>query len=87
MHVEPRQGVVDEHCRVHGVGNLYIAGASVFPTAGYANPTLTLCALALRLADRVKQEMWRPADVISSPGRGDGVAFPARTAATSQGDR
>jgi choline dehydrogenase-like flavoprotein len=57
MHVDPKQGVVDEHCRVHGVGNLYVAGSSVFPTGGYANPTLTLCALAIRLADRVKREM------------------------------
>ena len=57
MHVDPRQGVVDENCKVHDVANLYIAGSSVFPTGGYANPTLTLCALALRLADRVKNEM------------------------------
>lgn len=49
----PARGVVDAHCRVHGVGNLYIAGSSVFPTGGFANPTLTLVALALRLADRL----------------------------------
>lgn len=54
MHFEPKQGVVDENCRVHSVSNLYIAGSSVFPTGGYANPTLTIVALALRLADRVK---------------------------------
>jgi len=54
MHNDPRQGVVDADCRVHGLGNLYIAGSSVFPTAGYANPTLTLVALALRLADHLK---------------------------------
>jgi choline dehydrogenase-like flavoprotein len=54
MHVDPKQGVVDEHCRVHGVSNLFIASSSVFPTGGYANPTLTIVALALRLADRVK---------------------------------
>lgn len=51
MHADPRHGVVDAECRVHGVENLWIAGASVFPTAGYANPTLTVVALALRLAD------------------------------------
>jgi choline dehydrogenase-like flavoprotein len=45
-----RQGVVDENCRVHGVGNLYLAGNAVLPTAGHANPTLTSVALALRLA-------------------------------------
>jgi GMC oxidoreductase/FAD binding domain len=46
--------VVDTDCRVHGYGNLFIAGSSVFPTgAGYANPTLTIVALALRLAETV----------------------------------
>ncbi len=49
----PRQGVVDRHCRVHGVANLHIAGSAVFPTAGWANPTLTIAALALRLAARI----------------------------------
>ena len=45
----PDAGVVDADARVHGVENLFIAGASVFPTGGMANPTLTLMALALRL--------------------------------------
>jgi len=54
MHVDPKQGVVDPDCRVHGLANLFVAGSSVFPTAGYANPTLTIVALALRLADRLK---------------------------------
>ena len=54
MHDDPTQGVVDANCRVHGLANLYIAGAGVFPTAGSANPTLTLLALALRLADHLK---------------------------------
>jgi choline dehydrogenase-like flavoprotein len=48
-------GVVDENCRVHGVENLYISGSSVFPTGGWANPTLTIIALAIRLADRLKK--------------------------------
>ena len=51
---DPRRGVVDADGRVHGVGNLYVAGSSVFPTSGYANPTLTLVALALRLADHLR---------------------------------
>ncbi len=59
MHTDPRQGVVDENCRVHGVSNLFIAGPSVFPTVGYANPVLTFVALALRLADDVKDLMVR----------------------------
>jgi choline dehydrogenase-like flavoprotein len=54
MHVDPAHGVVDEHCRVHGVPNLYISGGSVLPTSGYANPTLTIAALAMRLADHLK---------------------------------
>jgi choline dehydrogenase-like flavoprotein len=53
----PRQGVVDEQCRVHGVDNLYIAGSSVFPTSGIANPTLTLLALAFRLGDHLAGAM------------------------------
>lgn len=57
MHDDPRQGVVDANCRVHGLGNLYIAGASVYPTAGTANPTLTLVALTLRLSDHLKTRL------------------------------
>ena len=53
MHEDPREGVVDADCRVHGIDNLYVAGASVFPTSGVANPTLTLLALAIRLADHL----------------------------------
>lgn len=45
----PDEGVVDRECRVFGLDNLYVAGSSVFPTSGYANPTLTLVALAVRL--------------------------------------
>ena len=49
----PESGVVDADCRVFGLDNLYVAGSSVFVTGGYANPTLTLVALALRLAKRI----------------------------------
>jgi choline dehydrogenase-like flavoprotein len=49
-----RLGVVDKDCRVHGMSNLYVAGSSVFPTAGSGTPTLTLIALALRLASRLR---------------------------------
>ncbi|WP_419150623.1 GMC oxidoreductase [Nocardia vinacea] len=41
-------------CRVHGVTNLFIAGSSVFPTTGHANPPLTIVALAVRLADTLR---------------------------------
>jgi choline dehydrogenase-like flavoprotein len=54
MHDDPASGVVDRHCRVHGVGNLYVSGGSVMPTGGYANPTLTIAALALRLAHHLQ---------------------------------
>lgn len=54
MHDDPTQGVVDGHCRVHGTANLYVAGGSVFTTGGYANPTLTITALALRLAEHLQ---------------------------------
>jgi choline dehydrogenase-like flavoprotein len=55
MHRDPKLGVVDENCRVHGVENMYVAGCSVFPTGGTFNPTLTILALALRLSDHIKQ--------------------------------
>lgn len=53
MHDNPRLGVVDRNCKVHDLDNLYVAGSSVFPTSGAANPTLTLLALSLRLADHL----------------------------------
>lgn len=55
MHTDPKKGVVDENCRVHGTSNLYISGPSLFPSSGYANPSLTTVALAVRLADHVKR--------------------------------
>ena len=57
MHPDPANGVVDADCRVHGVRNLYVAGSSVFPTYGCSNPTLTVVALALRLADHLKKQL------------------------------
>jgi choline dehydrogenase-like flavoprotein len=50
----PQRGVVTADCQVHGISNLFMAGSSVFPTGSYANPTLTLVALALRLSDHLK---------------------------------
>jgi choline dehydrogenase-like flavoprotein len=49
-------GVVDENAKVHGIDNLYVAGASIFPTGGHANPTLTIVALAIRLADHLRND-------------------------------
>lgn len=50
MHDDPTRGVTDRHGRVHGADNLFVAGASNFPTAGFANPVLTIVALTVRLA-------------------------------------
>ncbi len=57
MSDNPKTGVVDAQCQVHGISNLFIAGSSVFPTSGYANPTLTIVALALRLGDELRRRM------------------------------
>lgn len=50
-------GVVDSHCRVHDLSNLYVIGGSIFPTVSWANPTFTLIALTFRLADRLKRSL------------------------------
>lgn len=50
---DPRRGVVDRNCRVHGISNLYVAGSSVFPTVGFANPTFSIVQMSLRLADHL----------------------------------
>ena len=50
------EGVVDANCRVHGVENLFVAGSSVFPTGATAAPTLTIVALAIRLADHIRHD-------------------------------
>jgi choline dehydrogenase-like flavoprotein len=53
MSPHPTTGVVDLQGKVHGIDNLYIAGSSIFPTAGHANPTFTIAAMALRLVDHL----------------------------------
>jgi choline dehydrogenase-like flavoprotein len=58
------RGVVDHNCRVHGLKNLYIASSSVFPTSSQANPTLTIVALALRLANHL--DKFAAPDVVSA---------------------
>ncbi|MEO0317257.1 MAG: hypothetical protein RL404_934 [Pseudomonadota bacterium] len=57
MHADERRGVVNADCRVHGMSNFYIAGSSVFPTAGANFPTITITALALRLADHLRDQL------------------------------
>ncbi|MDH6232611.1 choline dehydrogenase-like flavoprotein [Mesorhizobium soli] len=71
MSDDPAHGVVDRNCRLHEVGNVYVAGSSVFPTASHANPTLMIVSMALRLADWLKHthfgptaaEAWKPGAV------------------------
>jgi choline dehydrogenase-like flavoprotein len=57
MHRDADRGVVDENCLVHGMTNLFVTGTSVFPTGGYINPTLTVVALAVRLAEHLKTSL------------------------------
>lgn len=56
MSENPKKGVVDKNGKVHGINNLYISGASTFPTGSHANPTLTIVALAVRLGERLLVE-------------------------------
>ena len=72
MSDSPRQGVVDRNCRVHGMTNLYIAGSSVFPTYGANFPTLTICAMSLRLADHMAAQSRAP-DAVSRENNEDSV--------------
>jgi len=53
MSADPTQGVVDANLKVHSLFNLYVAGSSVFPSAGISNPTFTIIALSIRLADHL----------------------------------
>ena len=55
MHEDPTQGVVDPQGRLHGLENVYVAGSSIFPTGGWANPTLTLVAIAVRLGEHLQE--------------------------------
>ncbi len=59
---DPKRGVVDADGKMHGMANLFVAGSSVFPTAGAAPPTLTIVAMALRLAGHLRRKLGvRPA--------------------------
>jgi choline dehydrogenase-like flavoprotein len=58
MSLDPKRGVVDLNCQVHGINDLFVAGSSTFPTSGAANPTLMIVAMALRLADWLKAKVF-----------------------------
>ena len=66
MSSDPRRGVTDGWGRIHGLPNLHIAGSSLFPTGGWANPTLTILALSLRTADRISSEIRSARPAISA---------------------
>ena len=70
MDASPSRGVVDADGRVHGVANLYVTGMSVFPTAGYANPTLTVTALAVRLARHLRADLTTRPTIVGAPAPG-----------------
>ncbi len=55
MHQSPQFGVVDSECKIHGISNLFIGSSAVFPTSSRSNPTMTILALSIRIADRLKQ--------------------------------
>jgi choline dehydrogenase-like flavoprotein len=74
MHISPKEGVVDANCRIHGIQNLFVAGSPVFPTGGFANPTLTIIALALRLSYHLKELMRSPSSSIFTSTTGAGTA-------------
>lgn len=57
MSDDPKHGVVDANCKIHGIDNLYIAGSSCYTTGGAVNPTLTVVAISLRLANHIKEKM------------------------------
>jgi len=75
MHSDPARGVVDAHCRVHGIPNLYISASSVFPTGSFANPTLTTFALSLRVADDVKRTLGIAPSASAEPERSRDTAI------------
>ena len=59
MHADHAKGVVDADCRIHGLANVFVAGSSVFPTAGSDTPTLTIVALAIRMSRRIERDLAR----------------------------
>ena len=60
MSNDPKSGVIDANCQVHGIHNLFVAGGSCFPTETEINPTYTIVALSIRLADYIKEVLKSP---------------------------
>ncbi len=80
MHDSPEHGVVDRNCKVHGISNLYIAGSSVFPTAGANFPTITIAALTLRLSEHIARELAKPGAGVLIESQSRSEAQPRSTA-------
>lgn len=88
MSGDPKLGVVDRNCRVHGLDNLYIAGSSIFPTGGWAFPTFTIVAMSLRLADYMQMRLELDREEWSSEidMAGSSSAFIAQLDSHEEGD-
>ena len=82
MHADPHRGVVDADARLHEAPNVFVAGSSIFPTVGCSNPTLTIAALSLRLADTLQRELRSSASIVGSTG-GQGSDSQSGAASTS----
>jgi choline dehydrogenase-like flavoprotein len=67
MGSDASSGVVDSDCRVFGTNNLYIAGSAVFTTSGQANPTLSIVAMAIRLAGHIQSQASRTVEIVRRP--------------------
>lgn len=83
MSDDPATGVVDQNCRMHGLSGLYIAGSSVFPTGGHANPTFTIIALATRLAGHL-QSMLETSSVRLEPERAPAPSLASESSDTDK---
>jgi choline dehydrogenase-like flavoprotein len=55
--IDPASSVLDVDCRTHDIDNLYVVDASFFPSISAVNPTLTIIANALRVADRIQARL------------------------------
>ncbi|MDP4260952.1 MAG: GMC family oxidoreductase [Bacteroidota bacterium] len=62
MNNDPKKGVVDSNCKIHGLSNLFIAGSSCFPNGAAVNPTYTIVALSIRLSDHIKETIKNEGD-------------------------
>lgn len=71
MSTDPAGGVVDADLKVHSLDNLYVAGSSVFPSAGISNPTFTIITLSIRLADHLAARLGKTAESQQAPAEAD----------------